>query len=183
MSSPSSSKTAKFIWQEAKEGMALVAQNGIIKNVNPAFSETLGYTDSELQGMHISEITHTEDQAADFTKFKELVSGKIKSYSMNKRWRSKFGKEMIGELYARKWHDSVLIYLSLMPWCSSDTSVRGAMNSAEDEKNIDELLTKLIASLPEKAIKSKKFWAYIFGALASVGTIIEYLRDFKDITG
>lgn len=183
MSSPSSSKTAKFIWHEAKEGMALLSDNGIVRNVNPAFCEVLGYTDNELQGMHISEITHTEDQETDTIKFKELVSGKIKSYSMIKRWRSKFGKEVIGEVYARKWHDSVLIYLSLMPWCPSDTSARNIMNLDEKDRIMNDFLLKFLASLPAKAIKSKKFWTYIFGTLASVGTIIEYLRDFKDITG
>lgn len=183
MSSPTSSKTAKFIWQEAKEGMALVSDNGIIKNVNPAICEVLGYTDNELQGMHISEITHTEDQETDSIKFKELVSGKIKSYTMIKRWRSKFGKEVIGEVFARKWHDSVLIYLSTMPWCPSDASARAVMNNDAQEKIMDDFMFKFLASLPAKAVKSKKFWTYIFGALTVLGSLIEYLRDFKDFTG
>ena len=184
MTSPTSSKTAKFMWHTAREGMALVAENGIIKNANPAFCEALGYTDNELQGMHISEITHTEDQEASDTKFKELISGKVKSYTMNKRWRSKFGKEMIGELFARKWHDSVLIYLSLMPWCSSaSTTVRAVMDDAADEKSMDELIGRLIRTLPAKAIKSRKFWTYILSALGGIAVLIEYIRDFKDLVG
>jgi PAS domain S-box-containing protein len=175
----SKSRTARFLWDFTREGMALVSDAGYIKHANPAFCATLGYTDYDLIGKHISEITNSKDQKTDAIKFDQLVTGEIRSYSMNKKWRTKFGRAVVGELFARKWVDDILIYTSNIPGHTDmHPTTSSVMAEAEREQYLDQMIGKFFRSIPKKLLNSKKFWIILslFGLSAgAVSKIIELI--------
>ena len=54
--------------------------------INPAFEKITGRTKEELIRLGWAKITHPDDLKEDLKNFKRLKSGKIKSYSMDKRY-------------------------------------------------------------------------------------------------
>jgi PAS domain S-box-containing protein len=77
---------------EAPIGMALVSPSGRALRVNRAFSELLGYSISELEGMSVGELTYPPDLAADLELFSQLFAGKIQRYRIEKRYVRKDGQ-------------------------------------------------------------------------------------------
>lgn len=156
------SVAAKYLWENAREGMALLSDAGIIKEVNPALCAILGYSDIELIGKHFTEITHTADNAIEATKFQQLIEGRIPGYSMGKRWRTKLGKVVPGELTVKRWIDGVLIYGAVMPL---DPVVRAVMGDSDAQKMIDESLGRWLRTVPAKIAKNWRFWVLVGSAL------------------
>ena len=52
-----------------------------------------GYSESELLGLRVSDITHPEDRAADWEAFQRVVRGEAPSYRIEKRYLRKDGSE------------------------------------------------------------------------------------------
>ena len=80
------------IFNQAKEGIAIVSLKGEWVKVNASVLNTLGYTKEELYSMTFKEITHKDDLDIDLSKMKSLLSGTIPSYSMKKRYFHKDGR-------------------------------------------------------------------------------------------
>lgn len=72
-------------------GMAIVALDGTFLIVNCAFSEIVGYTEAELQGMTFQEITHPDDLEEDLRLAARLRRGEIDGYRMEKRYLHRRG--------------------------------------------------------------------------------------------
>lgn len=75
----------------AAVGMAIVALDGSLLEVNPALCEMVGYSETELQATNFQAITYPEDLDADLAKLEQLLSGQISSYQMEKRYIRKQG--------------------------------------------------------------------------------------------
>ncbi|MDJ0633060.1 MAG: PAS domain S-box protein [Xenococcaceae cyanobacterium MO_188.B29] len=75
----------------AAVGMAIVSLDGSWLEVNPALCEMLGYSEQELQATNFQAITHAEDLDSDLAQLERLLSGKIPSYQMEKRYIRKQG--------------------------------------------------------------------------------------------
>ena len=58
---------------------------------NPAFRSTLGYSIEEVARLDYLDITYSADKKRSRKLFKELVAGKRKSYSIEKRYLHKDG--------------------------------------------------------------------------------------------
>lgn len=151
-------EAAAFLWENSREGIAILTPNGTIQYANPRLCEILGYTDVELIGMHFTEITATADQAADSIKFKELTEGVISQYKMAKRLRTRLGKAIPGELLAKKWVDGILIFGSVLPL---DPLVRAAMGDTDAQKMLDESIGRWLRQLPTNVIKNWRTWLVI----------------------
>ena len=67
---------------------------------NPAFQTMLGYTAEELSQLDYMDITHPMDKAVSRKLFNELVSGKRKSYAIDKRYLHKNGEVIWGRITA-----------------------------------------------------------------------------------
>jgi len=80
------------IFNQAKEGIAIVSLKGEWVKVNASVLNALGYTKEELYSMTFKEITHKDDLDIDLSKMKSLLSGTIPSYSMKKRYFHKDGR-------------------------------------------------------------------------------------------
>lgn len=148
----------QFLWSNGREGIALLSDNGTFKAANPALCNLLGYTDIELIGMHFTEVTVSSDQEIDSKKFNQLVSGEIKSYRMTKRWRTKMGRSIAGDLLVKRWVDDILIYGSVMP---IDPVVKAALGDVEAQKMIDESLGRWLRTIPKKVAKNWRSWLFM----------------------
>ncbi|MEZ5335740.1 MAG: PAS domain S-box protein [Methanolobus sp.] len=71
-----------------------------IKQANAAFCNMLGYTEKELIGKLLREISYTEDLAENVEKHNMLINGEISSIQMEKRYLHKDGHHVWGLLNA-----------------------------------------------------------------------------------
>jgi PAS domain S-box-containing protein len=78
-------------FDHAAVGVALVALNGRWMEVNRRLCDLLGYDHDELRQLGFQEITHPDDLAADEANVQKLLDGRIRSYSMEKRYIRKNG--------------------------------------------------------------------------------------------
>jgi PAS domain S-box-containing protein len=78
-------------FEQAAVGMTHVALDGTILRANAALCMILGYSLSELLTFKFQDITYSEDLANDLAQYKQLISGKINNYSMEKRYVRKDG--------------------------------------------------------------------------------------------
>jgi PAS domain S-box-containing protein len=67
-------------------GMALVALDGKWIKVNRALCEIIGYSEEELQHLDFQAVTHPDDLEADLEHVRQMLSGEIDSYHMEKRY-------------------------------------------------------------------------------------------------
>lgn len=72
-------------------GKALVSLNGAWMKVNQSVCQLLGYSEEELLRITFQDITHPDDLHSDLHQLKQLVSGEIETYSMEKRYFHKDG--------------------------------------------------------------------------------------------
>jgi PAS domain S-box-containing protein len=74
------------IFEAAGVGIARVQPDGAFLEVNRRFAEIAGRTREALIGLHISDITHPDDQAVDQAQFQASLSGQQSRYRLNKRY-------------------------------------------------------------------------------------------------
>lgn len=70
-------------------GMALISPEGKWLRVNNRVCEIVGYSKDELMNLTFQDITHPEDLDLDLRYVKQLLSGDIDTYEMEKRYISK----------------------------------------------------------------------------------------------
>jgi PAS domain S-box-containing protein len=75
-------------------GKALVGLDGTWLQVNPALCRILDYSADELRSKTFQDITYPDDLDADLAQVKRLLGGEIRSYSMEKRYIRKDGREV-----------------------------------------------------------------------------------------
>lgn len=73
-------------FQHATTGMALVSLEGKWLKVNAAVCQLLGYSAEELSSKTFQNITHPEDLEKDLAYLRQLVTGEIDFYKMEKRY-------------------------------------------------------------------------------------------------
>ncbi len=78
-------------FEQAVVGFAHLSGSSLIHRVNQKFCDILGYSKDELLGKSIEDITFPDDLSKDLTEFNKLISGKIKYYSLEKRFIRKDG--------------------------------------------------------------------------------------------
>ena len=81
----------KTIYEEAGIGILIKDISGKMIDANPAFQQMLGYSPKELARMNYLAVTHPADRKPGRKLFKELVDGKRKSYTIEKRYLHKDG--------------------------------------------------------------------------------------------
>ena len=80
------------IFDSAPNGIALGDANGCFLKVNRKYCEMLGYTEAELVGKNLSEVTVEEDVTTNIELLNGLKQGSISGYQMEKRYIHKSGK-------------------------------------------------------------------------------------------
>ena len=84
-------KRFRAIFDQAPFAIALIDTQGNILISNSKLSEMVGYSSDELSLMKFTDFTHPEDIDKDMKSFTDLISGKIYSYTMEKRYFHKKG--------------------------------------------------------------------------------------------
>ncbi|MBI3130608.1 MAG: PAS domain S-box protein [Acidobacteria bacterium] len=87
-------------FQALPSGMTLVDLEGHYIQASPAFCKMLGYSEEELRGLSIQELTHPDDWARQIRFLIELKAGSRPSYQMEKRFIRKDGEEIWAWLHA-----------------------------------------------------------------------------------
>jgi len=86
------------LFEHAAIGMAIEdLQERIVEN-NQKLEDMLGYGERELEGERFSDVTHPADLLTDADLFRELVQGKRDSYTKEKRFVRKDGRQIWGLL-------------------------------------------------------------------------------------
>lgn len=85
-------------FENSGSGMALVDMQGHPVESNPALQKLLGYTAEELRSMAFTEFTHVDDRELDWGLYNELVAGKRDRYEIEKRFVTKDGRIVCGNL-------------------------------------------------------------------------------------
>jgi PAS domain S-box-containing protein len=79
------------LFENSSAGIALIAPDSRYIRANAALQKMLGYTETELQMLTVSEVTHEEDRAASEEILRETAEGKRRVYRIEKRYRRKDG--------------------------------------------------------------------------------------------
>lgn len=88
----------RSIFESAFIGIARVSLTGKLLKVNHKFAEILGYSQEELTKLTFQEITYPDDLDKDIKLVEDCLKGKINSYSLEKRYISKNGKNFWSHL-------------------------------------------------------------------------------------
>jgi len=84
-------KKFRSIFERANVGISFVDTNGLILDANERFCQIIGYPKAELVGLSFKDITHEDDLKTDEQHLTDLLRGKSKGYSMDKRYITKEG--------------------------------------------------------------------------------------------
>ncbi len=82
----------RSIFERANLGIALVAPNGGWISVNQTLSDIVGYSQEELVNLTFQDITHPDDLEIDLSLVRQLASGVIDRYQLEKRYLRKNGE-------------------------------------------------------------------------------------------
>ena len=88
-------------YERAMTGMATTSpNNGRFLTVNPALCAMTGYSELELLSKSPTDITHPDDLPEDARVIQSLLSGERRSYRREKRYITRFGRELWVEISA-----------------------------------------------------------------------------------
>jgi two-component system, cell cycle sensor histidine kinase and response regulator CckA len=85
-------------FENAGVGMALVDMQGHPFKSNPVLQQMLGYSEDELTRMVFTEYTHPDDRELDWKLYRELTAGIREKYEIEKRFCTKSGGVVWGQL-------------------------------------------------------------------------------------
>jgi PAS domain S-box-containing protein len=78
----------------AGSGLAQVGLDGRFMRVNRRVCEMFGYSEAELVGMNVKEISHPQDRDTVDEQRQQLIAGKVESIQLEKRYLRKDGSSM-----------------------------------------------------------------------------------------
>jgi PAS domain S-box-containing protein len=81
----------RTIFDSAPGGIGITDLEGKIVRANPALERMVGYSEAELRGKSIAEVTHVEDFRFSGPLLADVISGKLERFSIDKRYRRKDG--------------------------------------------------------------------------------------------
>ena len=96
-----SERRFRTLFEQAQAGMSFVGLDGRMMSVNPAFRLLVGYTDDELRGLTITDITHPEDVAATTEAMRVMLAGEAPGLRYEKRFLRKDGHSVWADVNAR----------------------------------------------------------------------------------
>lgn len=92
-----SSERFRRAFEATAAGVAFIGvEDGRFLRVNPAGCEMLGYSESELIQMTISDVTHPDDRVASAERFSRVVSGEVPSMRSKLRYERRDGSTAYG---------------------------------------------------------------------------------------
>ena len=84
----------RAIFDRAGMGIVIANEMGFIEDCNAAFSEMLGYDKEELPHKHYKDVTFSEDLDRNLDPVRQMITGQIDKYQMEKRYMRKDGRQI-----------------------------------------------------------------------------------------
>lgn len=131
-------KMLENIYKGSIVGIVLAGTDGTILESNPAFETMLGYEEEELNGVTFSRITHPDDINANLDLFEAVVEGRLSHYTMKKRYLTKKGDIVWGNIIVRTIKDDsgeIKFLLAMIEDITEKTKI------AEKQRIQEELMT------------------------------------------
>jgi diguanylate cyclase (GGDEF)-like protein/PAS domain S-box-containing protein len=91
----------RTLFEQAQAGMAFTDLDGHITTVNPAFCELVGYDESELRSLSLSDITHPDDAGTLQDAMRLMLAGEEEGVHIEKRYTRKDGDPVWVDLTMR----------------------------------------------------------------------------------
>lgn len=88
----------RTIFESSVAGIAMLAPDGSFLQANPAFCQFLGYTESELKQLKITDITHPDDVDETLSRRNIALANKYRSIICEKRYLRKDGSVFWAQL-------------------------------------------------------------------------------------
>jgi len=134
-------------------GMVIISPQGRFLQVNPAHCQRFGYSEEEMVGLNVRDITHPEDRLEAQHIYEELQSGRSRSIEYEKRYLRKDGSIFWGDVSVAGVYDGEqkLVYLV------------GQMQDITDRKQAEESLRE-----------SEERWRSVFTTAAAGIAIISH---------
>ncbi len=132
--------------------LSIAGFDGCFKRLNPAFLETLGYTEAELRGRPSLELVHPADQAATLAARNKLMAGEIVA-GLENRYRSKDGSWRWLE-----WKSVAAVEEGVVYAAARDVSARKKAEAALQKAN-DELELHVMERTAELATANEQLGA------------------------
>jgi PAS domain S-box-containing protein len=95
----------KLAFEYSLIGMALINPDGRLKRVNRSLCQMLGYTEKEIKGLTVQDLTHPDDRAKTFAMLEDFASGKMEQVKYEKRYIHKNGSIIWVIIAATMLHD------------------------------------------------------------------------------
>ncbi|MFH0826130.1 MAG: PAS domain S-box protein, partial [Pseudomonadota bacterium] len=87
-----SEEKSRAIFEQCPIGISVVSFDGRFLKVNQGFREMLGYSEQELSGMTIADVSHPDDLAEEAPLIEKMLRNEIASYACEKRVFRKNGE-------------------------------------------------------------------------------------------
>jgi PAS domain S-box-containing protein len=135
---PSVFKDAKRyhkLFEKSPMAILIVSPQGYPLMVNPAMINMLGYSETELLQMQVSDFTHPEDKEWTGAYFRSLVAGRIDNYQLEKRYLTKDNKLLWVQLSVTQFSmtdDEELQYMGMMQDITQQKQIENMLREREE---------------------------------------------------
>ncbi len=141
-----SEENFRTIFNQAAVGVSLTSmQTGAILQVNRKYCDIIGYSKDELKNITSQKITHPDDLQTELYNIKQIKEGKLKDFSMEKRYKGK--------------GDSIIwVNLTVSPMWHSNKEISQYISVIEDitQKKLMEDKVKVLSGLLPICASCKK---------------------------
>jgi PAS domain S-box-containing protein len=140
----------RAIFRAEPVGVAQVEPSGAWVSVNAALCRMLGYTEQELVGQRMEELTHPEHRAEEQARFRQLIAGEIHSVNSQNRYLRKDGSAVWVHASIAPVRDEtgqVRFAVAVMHDISEVVAAREVL--ARDKEQLEGLVAERTASLQE----------------------------------
>lgn len=125
-------------FDQAAVGIAHVAPDGRLLLINQKYCEIVGYPEGELKNLTFQQITHPDDLETSIKQFKLLRTGKLRDFSLEKRYIRKDGSPVWVNLTVSMVHDpggnprySVSVIEDITPRKMAEKALQESRNRAQ----------------------------------------------------
>jgi two-component system, cell cycle sensor histidine kinase and response regulator CckA len=148
----------KGAFASSPNGMALVAPDGRWLEVNPALCQIVGYSEEELLGKTFQDITHPDDLDSDLAYVRQMLTGEILTYQMEKRYLHKQGQVVWILLSVSLVRDSAGQPLYFV---SQIEDITNRKRAEEDLRNSKQVIEGILNAIPVSVFWKDKNLVYL----------------------
>lgn len=138
-----SEEQLRQIFAQAPIGMALIAPDGTLLQVNQAFCQMLDYTEMELKALNYGEITHPEDFVYELPYIKQSCKGEISGYQIEKRYLKKNGDLLFAHITCSVVRDEQGRLMYVLAMIKDNTERKQAVQELQRQTQYRQLLAEM----------------------------------------